>query len=61
MNHGTVVAEAVEYRDQGERIVVCELKDGWHVVEVYRPGARTIRHVVETLAEAREWAIGRLS
>jgi len=60
MNHGTVTREIVEYREPGQRIVICELADGWYVVEVYQPGQHIIRHVVETLHEARVWVRGRL-
>lgn len=59
-DHGTVTREIAEYRDGGARIVVCELRDGWHVVEVYRPGVAIERHVVEALSEAREWALAQV-
>lgn len=60
-NHGTVVREIAEYIEPFERIVICELADGWHVVEVYRPLQRTIRYVCETLPAARRWAYARIA
>lgn len=61
-NHGTVRREIMEYADAGCRIVVCELADGWHVVETYASderGTRCIdRRVFEALSEAREYARG---
>jgi hypothetical protein len=53
MNHGTVRTEIAEFSDSTQRVVLCELVDGWHVVEAYRPGQKTDRVVVETLTEAR--------
>ena len=58
MNHGTVIAEIAEYTDKYlGRAVVCELKDGWHVVECYVPGKITTRHVCESLSDARAYAL----
>lgn len=60
IDHGTVKTELAEYRESGVRVVVCELTDGWHVAEVYRPGEKTHREVVEEYGAALEYARGQL-